>query len=119
MSIPQDVDVKLSSLRARITLLVDHWTRICSTYDRIAHRRENQGADFSRLHLALEAAVEEERKGWRASEVQGVERETEAVAKRISRTGEILGTCATKALDTTVEQLKRVSRSRCSAGMEC
>lgn len=112
MSIPQDLDSKLASLRSRITLLVDHWTRVCSTYDRIAHRRENQGADWARLQVALEGAVEEEGRGWRAGEVLGVERETETVAKRAGRAGELLGTSAAKTLDTTVEELKRVSALR-------
>lgn len=111
MLVPEDIGSKLSSLRSRITLLVEHWTKICSTYDRIAHRRENQGTDWTRLRGGMEAALETERSGWRVAEVEGVESEEVAWAQGVGRAGEIEGSSAGRTLDSTVEELKRVSRA--------
>lgn len=109
MTIPSDLENKLAQLRSRIQSLVELWTRTTNTYERIAHRRRNQGADWLRLKIGLEAAVEVEQSGWRTVESEGVEAETLIVAEYSGRAGDINETSATRALDSTVESLKRVS----------
>lgn len=110
MSIPQDLDEKLAQLRHRILPLVDHWTRLASTFDRIVHRRQNQGGDLIRLKVALDATLETERSGWRPVEVTGVELSEERFSEGMGRAGEIVELSAVKALESTVEEIKRVSR---------
>ncbi|GAA6027359.1 hypothetical protein JCM8097_002625 [Rhodosporidiobolus ruineniae] len=106
-SLPADLDARLSSLRSRIPALVEAWTRITSTADRLAHRRLNQGAEYGKLREALAGALEVERDGWRMKEVEQVEREVEATAKVVSQVGETEQASARRALDTVVEELKR------------
>lgn len=109
MSIPSDLEAKLSSLRTRIIPLVEHWTRITHTADRLAHRRQNQGVDYEKMQLALQGTVEVETSGWRTVEVEEVEREEKALAQGMGRAAETERESARRALETTVEDLKRVS----------
>ena len=55
-AVPADLEDKLAQLRARLPALVEHWTRVAATFDRIAHRRLNQGADWARLREGLDGA---------------------------------------------------------------
>lgn len=109
MSIPSDLEDKLSSLRSRILPLVEHWTRITTTADRIAHRRQNQGADLNKMKLAFDSAIEVEASGWRVSEVEDIEREERALATALGQVGDERIESARRQLDSTVEELKRVS----------
>ena len=109
MSIPSDLEARLASLRTRIAPLVEHWSRITHTADRLAHRQQNQGGDFEKMQAALQGAVEVETSGWRTVEVEEVEREEKALAQGMARAAETEKESARRALDTTVEDLKRVS----------
>lgn len=109
MTIPSDLGDKLASLRGRILPLVEHWTRITTTADRLAHRRLNQGNDYHKLSSALTGALEIETAGWRISEVEEVEREERALSGTLAHIGGDRIASAHKQLDTTVEELKRVS----------
>lgn len=109
MAIPSDLDDKLAQLRSRILPLVEHWTRISQTLDRIVHRRQTQGGDLVRLKIALDAALETERSGWRPVEVQTVEHSEEAFAEGVGRAGEIAEVSALRGLETTMEEVRRVS----------
>lgn len=108
MSIPSDLEDRLHQLKGRIVMLVDHWSRIVQTYDRIAHRRRNQAVDMIRFQQAVEGALEVERSGWRLGEVESVESMQEIVAGGMAKQGEIVGASATLSIETTVEELKRV-----------
>lgn len=109
MTIPSDLEDKLASLRGRILPLVEHWTRITTTADRLAHRRLNQGNDCNKLSSSLTGALEIETAGWRISEVEEVEREERALSGTLAHIGGDRIASAHKQLDTTVEELKRVS----------
>lgn len=109
MSIPSDLEARLASLRSRIVPLVEHWTRITHTADRLAHRQQNQGGDFEKMQAALQGAVEVETTGWRTVEVEEVEREERALAQGMVRAAETEKESARRALESTVEDLKRVS----------
>lgn len=106
-TIPSDLDDKLSQLKARLPQLLDHWTRVTATFDRIAHRRQNQGSDWSRLRDALDGAREAEGLGWRVRETEQVEREEGMVARGAHKVGEGLQKSARRAIDGTTEDLKR------------
>ena len=109
MTIPSDLEDKLSALRARILPLVEQWTKITTTADRLAHRRLNQGNDYNKLGSALGDALGVETSGWRVSEVEEVEREERALSNTLGQIGGDRIASAYKQLDTTVEDLKRVS----------
>jgi sorting nexin-8 len=100
------LEEKLSQFRARITPLVDYWSRICATLERVSRRREAQAADLVRLQLGLESVAEVERSGWRLAECEAVEAETERVAERVGRAGEIVEDRARALGLDTVEKLK-------------
>ncbi|GAA5857519.1 hypothetical protein JCM8547_009315 [Rhodosporidiobolus lusitaniae] len=106
-SLPSDLDARLSSLRSRLPSLVEAWTRIATTADRLAHRRLNQGAEFRKMGEALRGAMEVERDGWTPKEVEAVEREVEGVAKVVGGVGETEELSARRKLDTAVEEFKR------------
>ncbi|KAI5480508.1 sorting nexin mvp1 [Pseudohyphozyma bogoriensis] len=105
--IPSDVEVKLSSLRSRILPLIEHWTKISSLFDRIAHRRQNQGGDLCRLEVAIESGLETERSGWRPVEVEGVEGITQALAVSVGEMGRKVEGSSEGLLERTVEDVKR------------
>ncbi|KAL8292474.1 hypothetical protein RQP46_001086 [Phenoliferia psychrophenolica] len=107
MTIPSDLDSKLSQLRSRILPLVEHWTRISQTLERVVHRRQQQGGDLAKLKIALDAARETEGSGWRPVEVQMVEQAMEAFGEGVGRAGEIESVSALRAMDSIVEEVKR------------
>jgi sorting nexin-8 len=108
MSIPSDLDTKLGSLRSRILPLLEHWTKVVTILDRIAHRRQNQGGDYTRLKVALDAVVEQERSGWRVEEVESVERATIAFGEEVGRAGLVVENAAEAMIERTVVEAKRV-----------
>lgn len=108
-SIPKDLETKLTQLRQRLPQLVEHWTKVTSTVDRIAHRRSNQGADWLKLSEALEGARETESAGWRLPETEEVAREEAEVATGAGRVGLAMRKAARLALEGTAQDLKRVS----------
>ncbi|SGY45309.1 BQ5605_C001g00272 [Microbotryum silenes-dioicae] len=111
MSVPSDLEERLTNLRARIIPLVEHWTRVTTTIDRIAHRRQNQAAEYERMTEALSGAVECERTGWRPVECENVEADVDKVARGLRAVAGRMRQGADEQLETTVEELKRVRGS--------
>ncbi|ORY92624.1 hypothetical protein BCR35DRAFT_298091 [Leucosporidium creatinivorum] len=107
MSIPSDLSTKLTSFHSRLPSLIEHWTRITSIADRLAHRRLNQGGEYLKMGEALKGAVEVEQGGWRTVEVEEVEREEGLVGQGVERVGGRERDSARRMLDSTVEELKR------------
>ncbi|KDE02993.1 hypothetical protein MVLG_06493 [Microbotryum lychnidis-dioicae p1A1 Lamole] len=107
MSVPSDLEERLTNLRARIIPLVEHWTRVTTTIDRIAHRRQNQAAEYERMTEALSGAVECERTGWRPVECENVEADVDKVARGLRAVAGRMRQGADEQLETTVEELKR------------
>ncbi|SCZ98726.1 BZ3500_MvSof-1268-A1-R1_Chr3-1g05578 [Microbotryum saponariae] len=107
MSVPSDLEERLTNLRARIIPLVEHWTRVTTTIDRIAHRRQNQAAEYERMTEALSGAVECERTGWRPVECENVEADVDKVARGLRAVAGRVRQGADEQLETTVEELKR------------
>lgn len=110
-SLPTDLETRLTSVRQRVIPLVESWTRITSTADKIAHRRQNQGREYASLRDALENAVETCQGAWRPNEVAQVERHIRSVASLASEVAETNETSAQRSLDTVVESLKQVRSS--------
>ncbi|SCV74293.1 BQ2448_6725 [Microbotryum intermedium] len=107
MSVPSDLEERLTNFRARIIPLVEHWTRVTTTIDRIAHRRQNQAAEYERITEALSGAVECERTGWRPVECENVEADVVKVAGGLRAVAGRVRQGADEQLETTVEELKR------------
>lgn len=110
MSIPSDLEDKLTSFRSRLPLLIDHWTRVCICLERTARRNEAQASDHVRIRLGLESVVEAERTGWRWGEgvrdVEAVEGHTLAVAERFGRSADILENRSVEFSAATLEKVK-------------
>lgn len=111
-SLPSDLDARLTSVRQKIIPLVESWTRITSTADRLAHRRQNQGKEFASLRDAFEGAVELAQGAWRPNEVGQSERHIRSVATLAGEVAETNETSAQRTLDTVVESLKQVGHAR-------
>ncbi|KAH8926216.1 hypothetical protein BT69DRAFT_1021489 [Atractiella rhizophila] len=60
MSIPSDFDEKLLTFRSSLPTIIDYWTRICTSVERISKRTEAQSSDFSRVKLLMEALLQGE-----------------------------------------------------------
>ncbi|BGP02664.1 Sorting nexin Mvp1 [Rhodotorula toruloides ATCC 204091] len=109
--LPTDLDSRLALLRQRITPLVEHWTRITTTLDRLAHRRLNQSKEYEAFRESLEAAVRVEREqgseAYKPREVEQTEREVLATARVVGEVGETEGASARRKLETVVEEVKR------------
>ncbi|KAH9809806.1 hypothetical protein DFH28DRAFT_988057 [Melampsora americana] len=98
MSIPEDLDSRLSGFRSRLPLIVEHWSRICAGLERVTRRYEAQAGDFTRIQLALGSAVESERTGsgtvaqagWRPEEARRAEEEIEVVAHHVGKHSDLL-----------------------------
>ncbi|GAA6019084.1 hypothetical protein JCM8202_000671 [Rhodotorula sphaerocarpa] len=106
-SLPSDLDSRLTSVRQRIFPLVEAWTRITTTADRLAHRRANQGKEYATLREALEGAVEATQGAWRPNELGETERHVRATAQLVGEVAETNETSAQRSLDTVVELLKQ------------
>lgn len=95
-------------MRQRIFPLVEAWTRITTTADRLAHRRANQGKEYATLREALGGAVEATQGAWRPNELGETERHVRATAQLVGEVAETNETSAQRSLDTVVELLKQV-----------
>lgn len=119
--IPEDLEVKLAQFKVRLPAILDHWTKIVSTHERILKRRVNQSTDLDKLSASLLEVVVIERSGWRL----GQER-VEAVEQFF---GEVIGEQALvetknaeKGLEEGLEALKRVESfpaEYCVARLTC
>ncbi|GAA5861824.1 hypothetical protein JCM3774_001315 [Rhodotorula dairenensis] len=106
-SLPADLETRLTSVRQRVIPLVESWTRITSTADKIAHRRQNQGREYAGFRDALEHAVEISQGAWRPSQVGQVERHVRSVASLAGEVAETNELSAQRSLDSVVESLKQ------------
>ncbi|GJN89234.1 hypothetical protein Rhopal_002213-T1 [Rhodotorula paludigena] len=106
-SLPADIDARLSSLRQRLPLLVDSWTKITVASERVSHRRLNQGKEWDALGDALARALDAEQQGWRPKQVEQTEREVRAFRGVVGDVAETEGASARRNLETVVEDLKR------------
>ncbi|GAA5896874.1 hypothetical protein JCM5296_002578 [Sporobolomyces johnsonii] len=106
-SLPLDVDAKLSSLRSRLPSLIEIWSKLAVTTDRIAHRRLNQAAEWKKMREQMNAAVAVEKSGWRVSEVEAVERDEAEVGKSAGAVGETEESSARRLLSGWAEDTKR------------
>jgi len=66
MSIPSDLEEKLSIVRNKIPGLIEQWNRICATTERLVKRREGAAADLSRLTMTLNTLMEINQECWRS-----------------------------------------------------
>ncbi|GAA6002503.1 hypothetical protein JCM10207_001153 [Rhodosporidiobolus poonsookiae] len=105
--LPSDLDSRLSSLRTRLPSILDSWTRLSTTLDRLAHRRLNQGAEFRKLRDGIEASLGAEREGWRPRGVEDAESERSAVAGTVGQVAETEEASARREIDGVVEDFKR------------
>lgn len=113
-SLPADLETRLTSVRQRVIPLVESWTRITSTADKIAHRRQNQGREYAGLRDALEHAVEISQGAWRPSQVGQVERHIRSVASLAGDVADTNELSAQRSFDSVVESLKQVGTRRAS-----
>jgi hypothetical protein len=58
MSIPSDLEAKLASTRQKIGALIEQWTRLCSTAERILKRREAAAGELARVMMTMNALAE-------------------------------------------------------------
>ena len=58
MSIPSDLEAKLASTRQKIGALIEHWTRLCATAERILKRREAAAGELARVTMTMNALAE-------------------------------------------------------------
>ena len=58
MSIPSDLETKLASTRQKIGALIEQWTRLCSTAERILKRREAAAGELARVTMTMNALAE-------------------------------------------------------------
>ncbi|EEB96244.1 hypothetical protein MPER_04650, partial [Moniliophthora perniciosa FA553] len=70
MSIPSDLEDKITTIRRRLGPLVEQWQRICILAERIIKRREAAASDLSRLTNTLRAVIEVTDPCWRADECE-------------------------------------------------
>ncbi|KAF8524191.1 hypothetical protein JB92DRAFT_3081791 [Gautieria morchelliformis] len=87
MAIPSDLEDKLTLVRNKLNLLIEHWQRICLITERLVKRRESASADLSRMTMTLNALVEGNGECWRGEECElcgGVRTGLGIVARRAS-----------------------------------
>lgn len=108
-TIPEDLDVKMKSLKARLPKMIDYWTRIVVVYERILRRRLNESIDFAKLQESFTSVLEVEMSGWRMNHVEEVEREEANFGKHGEQHARIMEQRASIELETSLDQLKRVS----------
>ncbi|CAH7690676.1 hypothetical protein PPACK8108_LOCUS26098 [Phakopsora pachyrhizi] len=114
ISIPEDLDDQLINFRSRLPLIIEHWSRICASLDRIVRRNEAQSSDFTRIQLALGSAVESERAGLsgdnqlhgRIPEIRRSEEEIETISHHIGKYSTIIEQRSSKLALSTNEQVR-------------
>ncbi|MBW0466375.1 hypothetical protein O181_006090 [Austropuccinia psidii MF-1] len=98
ISIPEDLDDRLTNFRSRLPLIIEHWTRICNGLERVVRRSEAQSADFVRIQFAMGSAVESAKAGLGfnqaadspVNEARRADEETELVGHYIGKHAEIV-----------------------------
>lgn len=109
MSIPSDLEEKLTAIRVRLNPLIEQWQRICILAERIIKRREAAAGDLARLTNTLRAVVEVNEQCWRGDDCElsnGVRSGLEQVAAHTQRHSEMSEIRTRSLLDTTLESLK-------------
>lgn len=105
--VPEDIEVKLAQFKVRLPSILDHWTKIVATYERVLKRRINQSADLEKLSDNLLEVVEIERSGWRLGQ-ERVESVEQAFSEVVREQATILKENTEKQLEHGLESLKRV-----------
>ncbi|GAC93321.1 hypothetical protein PHSY_000886 [Pseudozyma hubeiensis SY62] len=106
MSIPEDLEHKLTQQRQAIPELLERWTAMVALFERIVKRNDAAAADYSRLNFSLLSVIETSAKRWRPGSDNG------------KKTEEILSTTATifqDHSDTTSSRVSAVSLSTLEA----
>ena len=65
MSIPEDLELKLTQQRKAIPELLERWTAMVALFERIIKRNDASAADYSRLNFSLLSVIETSSKRWR------------------------------------------------------
>ncbi|CDS02050.1 hypothetical protein [Sporisorium scitamineum] len=65
MSIPDDLQLKLTQQRQAIPELLERWTAMVALLERIIKRNDAAAADYSRLNFSLLSVIETSGKRWR------------------------------------------------------
>ncbi|KAG5353549.1 Sorting nexin MVP1 [Termitomyces sp. T112] len=109
MTIPSDLEDKLTTIRVRLNPLIDQWQRICVLAERIMRRQEAAAGDLTRLTNTLRAVIEVNERCWRGDECElsnGVRLGLEQVANYAQRHSELSESRIRHIFDTTLEALK-------------
>jgi len=109
MTIPSDLEEKLTVVRQKITPLIEQWQRICVLAERIIKRREAAAADLSRLTNVLNVVVEVNERCWRGDDCElcdGVRHGVEQVAQHTQAHSDLLEQRTRSLSYSTLEALK-------------
>jgi sorting nexin-8 len=109
MAIPSDLEDRMTVMRQRTALLVDHWTRFCAIADRMVKRREGAAADASRLMMTLNTMVEENPQCWHSEFCDlfaGVQQGMKQVSSRLQSHADTLEQRSRRLSLATLEELK-------------
>lgn len=108
-SLPPDLEARLTTLRQRLPIQIETWTKLSITADRLAHRRLNQSQEWSKFSEGLEGAVKLEEEGmeWRPREMRKTEREIRDLGKTSKEVAGREEESAKRALEGWVEDVKR------------
>ncbi|TKY90720.1 hypothetical protein EX895_000718 [Sporisorium graminicola] len=71
MSIPEDLELKLTQQRQAIPELLERWTAMVALLERIIKRNDAAAADYSRLNFSLLSVIETSAKRWRPGSDNG------------------------------------------------
>ncbi|CBQ67900.1 related to Sorting nexin MVP1 [Sporisorium reilianum SRZ2] len=71
MSIPEDLELKLTQQRQAIPELLERWTAMVALLERIVKRNDAAAADYSRLNFSLLSVIETSAKRWRPGSDNG------------------------------------------------
>lgn len=109
ITVPSDLEDKLTFVRGKISPLIEQWQRICVLAERIIKRRESAAADLARLTNVLRAVVEVNERCWRGDECElcdGVRQGITRVASHTQRQSDLLEQRTNVLLYSTLEALK-------------
>ncbi|KAH7105765.1 hypothetical protein BKA62DRAFT_826193 [Auriculariales sp. MPI-PUGE-AT-0066] len=109
MTIPEDLDDKLLTVRRKLGAVIEHWQRICLLGDRLAKRREASAADLTRLSMTLDSLGEVRGPCWRGEGCEsciGVRDGLTRVSRRLSAHAANVERRANGLFSTTLESLK-------------
>ncbi|KAG2221715.1 hypothetical protein INT45_007121 [Circinella minor] len=107
--IPQDLDIRLESIKSRLPIITDHYNNKCIVLERLIRICEVQSREFVRYSITLNAMSEVEQECYvpGCQSCSQVVRGYEAVAKHMQRAGTILDEQALAAVNGVLENLKR------------